>query len=51
MLYVTDWIVPDFEIRTFWWGVLGAIIVSLVNWIAGAFLPDPNPPREGRVTY
>ena len=20
MLYVTDWVVPDFEIRTFWWG-------------------------------
>jgi putative membrane protein len=31
MLYVTDWLVPDFEIRTFWWGALGAIIVSLVN--------------------
>jgi putative membrane protein len=33
MLYLTDWIVPDFEIRTFWWGVLAAIIVSVVNWI------------------
>ena len=20
MLYVTDWVVPAFEIRTFWWG-------------------------------
>ena len=46
MLYVTDWIVPHFEIRTFWWGVLGAIIVSIVNWIAGAFLPDPDPPKR-----
>ena len=33
MLYLTDWIVPDFEIRTFWWGVLAALIVSIVNWI------------------
>ena len=33
MLYLTDWIVPDFEIRTFWWGVLAALIVSVVNWI------------------
>jgi putative membrane protein len=33
MLYVTDWIVPDFEIETFWWGALAAIIVSVVNWI------------------
>ena len=31
MLYVTDWIVPAFEIRTFWWGALAAIIVSIVN--------------------
>ena len=49
MLYVTDWIVPDFEIRTFWWGVLAAIIVSIVNWIAGAILPDPDPPRVERM--
>jgi putative membrane protein len=33
MLYLTDWIVPDFEIETFWWGVLAAIIVSVVNWV------------------
>ena len=33
MLYLTDWLVPDFEIKTFWWAVLGAIIVSVVNWI------------------
>lgn len=33
MLYVTDWLVADFEIRTFWWGALAAAIVSLVNWI------------------
>src|SRR6185437_5277225 len=31
MLYVTDWIVRDFDIRTFWWGALAAIIVSVVN--------------------
>ena len=33
MLYVTDWIVPDFEISTFWWGALAAIIVSIVNML------------------
>jgi putative membrane protein len=33
MLYLTDWIVPDFEIETFWWGVLAAIIVGVVNWV------------------
>src|SRR6478735_10641530 len=33
MLYLTDWVVPDFEIRSFGWAVLGSIIVSLVNWV------------------
>lgn len=32
MLYMTDWVVPDFELDTFWWAALAAIIVSLVNW-------------------
>ncbi|HEX4751852.1 MAG TPA: phage holin family protein [Solirubrobacterales bacterium] len=40
MLYITDWVVPDFEIRTFWWAVLAAIIVSLVNGLLGLVLPD-----------
>ena len=39
MLYVTDWVVPEFEIETFWWGVLAAIIVSLVNGILHALMP------------
>ena len=47
MLYVTDWVVADFEIRTFWWGVLAAIIVSAVNGILQALLPDPfERPRD-----
>jgi putative membrane protein len=46
MLYVTDWIVPDFEIRTFWWAVLAAIIVSLVNGLLNMFLPDDDERRQ-----
>jgi putative membrane protein len=46
MLYLTDWIVPDFEIRTFWWGVLGAIIVSIVNWLMSMVLPDDEDERR-----
>ena len=42
MLYVTSWIVPDFDIDTFWWGCLAAIIVSIVNWILQALLPEPE---------
>jgi putative membrane protein len=51
MLYVTDWIVPDFEIKTFWWGVLGAIIVSIVNGLMNIVLPDPDPPRRVARSY
>ncbi len=45
MLYLTDWLVPHFAIRTFWWGVLAAIIVSFVNWALSLVLPDERPPR------
>jgi putative membrane protein len=33
MLYLTDWIVPGFELRSFGAAVVAAIIVSLVNWV------------------
>jgi putative membrane protein len=42
MLYLTDWIVPDFEIRSFWWAVLAAIIVSVVNWILQQAFGEPT---------
>ncbi len=48
MLYVTDWLVADFEIGTFWWGVLGAIIVSAVNGVLHPLLPDPYAAGRGR---
>jgi putative membrane protein len=42
MLYLTDWIVPDFQIRSFWWAVLAAIIVSVVNWILHVAFGEPD---------
>jgi len=42
MLWLTQAIVPDFDIDTFWWGCLAAIIVSIVNWILQALLPEPE---------
>jgi putative membrane protein len=44
MLYITDWVVPDFEIRTFWWGALAAIIVSVVNWTLNRLMGDRREP-------
>jgi putative membrane protein len=42
MLYVTSWVVSDFRIETFWWGVLAAIIVSVVNGLFNIALPDDD---------
>ena len=42
MLYVTDWLVAGFEIRSFGAGVLAAIIVSVVNWALHAVIPGPR---------
>ena len=47
MLYVTDWVVPQFEIDTFWWGVLAAIIVSVVNGHAADAAARPAQRRGG----
>lgn len=40
MLYLTDWIVPDFEVDGFGWAVLAAIIVWAVNMALHALLGD-----------
>ena len=42
MLYVTDWLVGDFEIHSFGAGVLAAIVVSVVNWVLHALVPGPR---------
>jgi putative membrane protein len=42
MLYITDWIVRDFEIESFGAGALAAIIVTVVNWVLAALLPEPR---------
>jgi putative membrane protein len=39
MLYITDWLVPDFDIRSFGAGALAAIIVTVVNWALHAIVP------------
>jgi putative membrane protein len=46
MLYVTDWVVPDFEIETFWWGVLATLIVAATNGVLS--LVFGRPERRGR---
>jgi putative membrane protein len=42
MLYLTDWIVGDFDIRSFWSGAGAAIIVTLVNAVLQPLLGRRN---------
>ena len=50
MLYLTDWIVPSFETGSFWWTLLAAIIVSIINLLIGLVLrPDKEPPSTAGV--
>lgn len=42
MLYITDWLVTDFDIRTFWWGALAALIVSITNAVLHMVFGDPG---------
>jgi len=42
MLYLTHWIVPQFTIAGFWWAVLAAIIVSVVNALLNSFFGRPG---------
>ncbi len=41
LLLLTEWITGKFgvafEIDGFWWALLGAVVISLVNWVLGAF--------------
>jgi putative membrane protein len=46
MLFLTDGLVDDFDIRGFWWGAAAALIVSLVNALLDPLLPDPKRPSR-----
>lgn len=37
-------IVPGFEVDSFWWAILGALVVGMVSWLIGA-QARPRPPR------
>jgi putative membrane protein len=48
MLYLTDWIVPSFETGSFWWTLLAAMIVSIVNLIISLVLKPDERLAEAR---
>src|SRR6478609_4712156 len=42
LLWLTAWITSfwswGLRVEGFWWGIVAAIIISIINWIAGIFL-------------
>jgi putative membrane protein len=33
LLYIASWLVSGFEVRGFWWAVLGSLMISLVSFL------------------
>jgi putative membrane protein len=46
MLYIAGTIVRGFHVSGFWPSVFGALFLSLISWIANAFIND-----RGRIEY
>ena len=52
MLVLTDWVVGDFEVGSFWTVVGATIVVWFVNVVIGAFVRDVRVgPRADRQMY
>jgi len=46
MLYIAGTVVKGFHVTGFWSAVFGALFLSLISWIANAFISD-----RGRIEY
>ena len=46
MLYIAGTIVKGFHVSGFWPAVFGALFLSIISWIANAFISD-----RGRIEY
>ncbi len=46
MLLLTSWVAGQidvgFQVRGFWTAVFGAIVISIVGWLVGLVLPNPE---------
>jgi putative membrane protein len=39
-------LVPGFEVDSFWWAILGALVVGAISWLTGAQVRPQPPPRR-----
>ena len=46
LLKMTAGIIPGFDVTGFWPAVLGALVISIVNWLLGKFINE-----SGKVDY
>jgi putative membrane protein len=51
MLLLVAYFVPGFEVDGFFWAFLGALIVSIVSWIANRFIKRPNVNNRPKPDY
>ncbi len=54
MIWITSKIVPDFHVESFWWGVLGAIFISVITSLLSIFFPtdeQKNNPNKLQIRY
>src|SRR5687767_5800198 len=40
MLELTAWLVPGFAIDTFWWAIVGALVLAIVSLVTNRIGPD-----------
>lgn len=40
LVYLVSAIVPGFKVDNFWWAILFALIVAIINWILWKFAPE-----------
>lgn len=40
------WIVPNFDVDSIGWAILGSLVVSLISWFVGAFGPKRDLPHH-----
>ena len=46
MLEATDWLIKGFEIRSFWWAMVGALVLSVVSLVTNAIGRDAGKKKK-----
>ncbi|MEI7641311.1 MAG: phage holin family protein [bacterium] len=51
LLYLASWLVPGFEIKSFWGAVIGSLFYGIVAWILAIFIPNRAGKKDIKVDY